>query len=429
MKMKGHKISRIGLILLLLLMVASGCSLSRGDATEASTSDAGGPKGIFNQKDEDTTTEASSEPTEDTSDKNADTTTGLTDEEAAKIYSGVLDDFCHIILVGEDGLDNMELEEGAGWIYDVMMGRDSADVLASVGYRVQDISGDGIPELLVGAITDQDDYNDYGSYIYSVYTIVDGEPHCTIEGWYRSSYRMMNNGQIYYEGSGGAMYSIFAVYDISKDGTELICQDYYFTSNTDDSYEEYAMYHNTTGDWDISVSEMLDLPEDEFWNVGEEFRQQTYNLSYTSLSDYIAQNGQITYDRTGRTPMSDSSVAIHMYRFYEIQDQYDDFDEYAVGSQYEDDITIAFTTDRVITDVKVLALEFQDVTQDGTMIFDETVRYQQDELTPERPLIVGITMMGTIPNNGISYVDSNGDYRRYAITESGEDGSLLLMEY
>ena len=36
---------------------------------------------------------------------------------------------------------------------------------------------------------------------------------------------------------------------------------------------------------------------------------------------------------------------------------------------------------------------------------------------------------GTIPNNGISYVDGEGVTRRFVLDQSGEDGSLLMTEF
>ena len=429
--MKGRKIISIGLSMLMLASL-TGCSLSAGRGGDATTAVPSAsteiPKGIFDRD---------NGSTEDGTDTTADLVNpdGMTEQEALGIYSDTLDNFCTIMLAGTDAVYDMELTEGAGWLYDIMAGRDSETALASVGYQIKDISGDGIPELLIGSITDQDEYNDYGSYIFSLYTIVDGVPQCTVEGWYRSSYRMMANGQIYYEGSSGAMYSTFGVYDISYDGTELLCQDFYFTSNTDDSYETYAMYHNTTGEWDVDSSEMLDLPEDQFWDVGEEYRQQTYNLTFTTLLDY-AKDRNLTAGglNTGNgssdqnTSVDYTPAAIHIQWASDYTGRVDDYDYFNLAG-YDNEHLILITTDRTVTDFRILSLEFQDVMQDGTMLFDETELYHQEQLTPERPFVVGMDLMGTIPNNGISYVDGNGDYRRFAVTESGEDGSLLLMEY
>lgn len=50
-------------------------------------------------------------------------------------------------------------------------------------------------------------------------------------------------------------------------------------------------------------------------------------------------------------------------------------------------------------------------------------------LVPERPLVVYLSMIGTIPNNGFSFVDSLGYTRYFAIVESGKDGSVMLQEF
>lgn len=442
-RMRTRKFMSLTAVMLVFALL-TGCSLTPGreESTTSSSTDSQTeiPKGIFNKNTEgssngDTespTTEEAAKTTEDTPSSAA----GMTDEEAYSIYSGVLNNLCTAMLAGLDSIDEMELTDGAGWLYDVMPGRDSETAMASVGYLIKDISGDGVPELLIGSITDQDDGNDYGSYIFSIYTIVNGVPQCSVEGWYRSSYQMMNNGQIFYAGSGGAMYGIFAVYDITKDGTDLICQDYYFTTNTDDTFENYAMYHNTVGESDVSVSEQLAIPEDEFWKVGDDYRSQTYNLPYTTLLVYAKDNGLISDGQNNgtdpgagqNTAVELTPVAIHIYWASDYTGRVDDYDYYNLAD-YDNEHLILITTDRKVTDFKVLSLEYQDVTQDGTLLFHETELYHQDQLTPERPFVVGMDLIGTIPNNGISYVDSNGDYRRFAVTESGEDGSLMLMEY
>ncbi|MBR5360095.1 MAG: hypothetical protein IK123_04310, partial [Lachnospiraceae bacterium] len=63
-------------------------------------------------------------------------------------------------------------------------------LLYDIGYVMTDISGDGIPELIIGYDDDiQYDDLDEQSYILSVYTVKNKEPFCVIEGWARNSYR------------------------------------------------------------------------------------------------------------------------------------------------------------------------------------------------------------------------------------------------
>ncbi|MCL1896056.1 MAG: hypothetical protein FWG03_05870 [Clostridiales bacterium] len=65
----------------------------------------------------------------------------------------------------------------------------------------------------------------------------------------------------------------------------------------------------------------------------------------------------------------------------------------------------------------------------GNMLYEKTVIYSTDELTPEWPFVVGIDFFGTFPTRGISFVDGNNVTRHFAIAESGNDGSLFLIEF
>ena len=49
-------------------------------------------------------------------------------------------------------------------------------------------------------------------------------------------------------------------------------------------------------------------------------------------------------------------------------------------------------------------------------------------MTVDTPVAVQLGFMGTIPNYGISYVDGGGNLRRFALVQSGYDGSVLLDE-
>lgn len=81
-----------------------------------------------------------------------------------------------------------------------------------------------------------------------------------------------------------------------------------------------------------------------------------------------------------------------------------------------------------VTDFRVLSLVMTDFRDDGP-VFAETELYRQETLTPDCPLAVTLTFAGDLPNNGISYVDDTGETLRFALSMSGEDGSLLLEAY
>ncbi len=105
-----------------------------------------------------------------------------------------------------------------------------------------------------------------------------------------------------------------------------------------------------------------------------------------------------------------------------------DYNEFTAETE-DPQVQIAFTANGVVRDFKVLSLSLQDVSEAGVPTFEITELYSQDLLTIWRPLVVDTTFYGDIPNNGISYVDTDGITHYYAVSESGMDGSLLLTEF
>lgn len=90
---------------------------------------------------------------------------------------------------------------------------------------------------------------------------------------------------------------------------------------------------------------------------------------------------------------------------------------------------VLLSAEGAVRDLKMLGLTFTEVDETGKASFDVEERYSQKELLPGRPLLVRLMFFGSIPNNGISYVDGTGATRRFILDQSGEDGSLLMTEF
>ncbi len=99
-----------------------------------------------------------------------------------------------------------------------------------------------------------------------------------------------------------------------------------------------------------------------------------------------------------------------------------------VADEGEWAVQVVFSTDKSVKDFRFLALAFEDVDEQGRLRFAETELLRLEELTPERSLMVTLVFYGDLPNNGISYVDADGTIRRFALSLSGEDGSLILSQ-
>lgn len=329
--------------------------------------------------------------------------------DGTEIYKDILDEF-YILIVNGAGEDIYF--EGSDGVSEALWAMEVENALDAIGYSIKDISGDGIPELLVGAM----DNSHSGKEIYAVYSCQNGTPICTLSGWSRSAYTSMGEGRFLYQGSGGAIYSIFGTYTLSPDGTSLICEDYYFTCEKDETFSEVGFYHNTSGEWDKDASEELNLSEEEFWKIQNDLAKQTERVELMPFSSY-----GVTGESTAEMPVTALFAS-------DAEGDLPAYDEFIADTD-ESQEKILFMAHSTVKDFQVLSLSLEDVDENGKVTFSTEKLYALDALTPERSLMVGMTMYGTIPNYGISYVDGNGVTRRFAVEISGMDGSLILQEF
>ena len=188
------------------------------------------------------------------------------------LYDAVLDEINGMIRNPEKAFEEADGKMG---VLEAAMAFGGEDAPANIGYAIEDFSGDGVSELLIGLIEETQPVC-RGSLIYMAYTLVDGQPHLAFEGWYRNSYQYMENGRFFYEGSASAASSGFGTFRLLPDGTGLSCEEFYFTEWRDDGSMETEVWYNTSGEWDTSVSEKQDMTPDDLWQLADEERAEGY---------------------------------------------------------------------------------------------------------------------------------------------------------
>lgn len=270
-----------------------------------------------------------------------------------------------------------------------------------MGYLIEDLSGDGIPELAVGGL--------YGM-TNALYTLVDGKPKLIFEGWYRNSYVYMGDGHFYYYGDNSAAENGQGVFYLTKDGTELECESFLFTGLNSDG--NHVVYYNETGSWDPLESEKSDMTAEEFWALDPAGEP----LPLTPFSG------------TGGESANESEFPVSVQYLTEVGDG-----DYDWVTLYDgpDACCLLFTTDSRVTDMSILNLFVEDVADDGTVTFSATLPgndCQWETMTPNMLIAVQLIFPDTLPAYGISYRDVEGDLRRFTIELSGYDGSILLRE-
>ena len=95
--------------------------------------------------------------------------------------------------------------------------------LENDGYMLKDLNQDGNDELIIlakGSLT-ASRFENFEDMVYAVYTLQNNKPVRVLESWTRSRNYLCADGGIYNEGSDGASYSTWCIYDI-RDGKNVI---------------------------------------------------------------------------------------------------------------------------------------------------------------------------------------------------------------
>lgn len=307
-------------------------------------------------------------------------------------YSSVLSRVHYVMTYSRD---DFEYAEGEDWLYEITNYANGTTNLGNYGYCLDDISGDGIPELI---LTDKQ-----GMTVYNLYTLVDYDPFLVCSGYFNCNYAYMGGNRFEQFVSAGGMYQTMGIYELSENGQELVTVDYYFTCESDTSREIKESYHNTTGESDKEKSELID--NDDFLLAWCQYEEQITPLSNVTL--YSEKTIEIAYaeDNPGKT-VSGKYVA--------------DITEYAQ--------TVFIYDNNGMSDIELLGLTFLDYTDRG---FDFSINYiyNMGETTGDEGINVTITFGEIVPLFGIQYTDANGVLRKFAIDVSGEDGSVYLWEF
>lgn len=196
------------------------------------------------------------------------------------LYGDVLAKYVQAVNEGWDA-NKLEDEEMSPEFY--YMGS-SGGGLDNIGFAYDDVNCDGIDELFIGDMADDD-----STTVYDVYTMVDRKPAHVISGTARDRYYDYENDFLANEWSGGAGSSGFDVYALMANSTELVFQFGYKY----DEYEDEQKPWFKTYDQDTYES----ITEEEF-NEGFAMSEKYVKLDYSPLSEF---NGAAASDNEERS--------------------------------------------------------------------------------------------------------------------------------
>lgn len=191
-------------------------------------------------------------------------------------YEELLAAFC-AVAAGE--YDDGVFDGGTG-VMEAAMGRTREEGLALVGYAVTDISGDGVPELIIGSL----DENDEVGTTYAVYSCANGgEPVLAFEGYARSRMCYAGGNRFVFRGSSGAAYSYCGEYELSANGTRLNCVELWYSYPHDGDFDDVRYYVNHTGGTEEADAEMGTTLE-VFTDMCDEFSAKAQPIELAPLN-------------------------------------------------------------------------------------------------------------------------------------------------
>lgn len=310
-------------------------------------------------------------------------------------------------LLSAENPDSHILGPGETGIREIRGGLLPEDAIWNVGYAIQDLSGDGVPELILAQVDSQEERLSFGRRILAMFSCYGTNPSLILEGWGRNCYYLLPDGSILNQGSSGAAYSSLGLFRLSENADALECLDFFFTDTEDD---RIITYHNQDGVWDAS-HEGNELVDVDFWRLSEIMEADIESLKLTSLYFYL----------------EDNPSSLVLPQWYP-EGFLEDFRQITLSTQpYSTKIALC-AYNGAVTNLQLLSLELEDIDTDGTPHFKESILKDIPSLEQGDPVVVQLEFGCTIPNFGIRYTDSNGVTKACSIMQSGMDGSLVMNE-
>lgn len=310
-------------------------------------------------------------------------------------------------------LKNGEEKEGFSSLAEVKQFNGVQKAGDIIGYTMQDISGDGVPELILGYADQKQGQGAYSSDIYAIYTLVDGKPQLKFEAWFKDRLRLLKGNELFVQGTSGAAESYTGRFAL--EGTKKKCLDFFFTKPDEQNPGQIIVYHNQNGASDPKQSEKSSVTLEELGDMGSDF-------SFESLEFLPLKN----YPQQGMKGLAKKHISIEWQKNSRL--------DLAKAERFsapnaDSAAKVVLLSDEPLHNFKVLGLELANIDESGKVSYNVKDLYTKDRLQAKAPFVLTLTTFEFTPYTGISFEDDLGRVRQFAIGQSGMDGSVTLSEF
>ena len=169
--------------------------------------------------------------------------------------------------------------------------------------------------------------------------------------------------------------------------------------------------------------EVTELQEMKYLSLGLYLRPETAKQYFGSALDGEAEN-------SGAENSAEEKAAVPVKVDYAENGlaAYAAYDEFTADAG-DPPVRALFTAERPLKNFKFHTLHAKDINDAGEVTWLTIEKYHQEELSPDRPLVVTLVFHGDMPEYAVSFTDENGKERYYGLSMSGMDGSLFLFPF
>ena len=297
--------------------------------------------------------------------------------------------FYYDTLAIQDG--NVEAGFGACW-YGERVSQDPKAAFETTGYTFKDLNEDGVPELIMGEITDKDKMTGTELGVVYSYDVLNGNLIAVFESWARNQNFLISSDTIGHIESSGAANTVIEKFQLEKGSCDHKVVSYVFSEAEGD---KVVFYTNTTGEPDKSKSTVI----------------KDYDLD-ANINELLANKQSIAL-----TPIT-SLRNINPVKASYFTTSLKDYKAYKLFSEPEKNTV--FTASDDISYLTVYDAQL------GDNKFTVKPICTCKELKKGQSLAAGISYPGDTPHTAVSFIDKYGIQHFYMLSQSGKDGSLEL---